>query len=231
MLHDTRMDARSPTHEVTRAQAVLRTRRKIAGAVLEWALSQDGLKICAATATAGRDPGRGGDGVDEAREASGDADADPLKDGLAAIDRTLERNAKILARAKLRRGPLIYDWIARRAKGSWLGGDFMERLGNKPAARAPGVARQFTDLGDASGAAKNPVASFLREFRSAPRPPRETPIPRLGDAAWRLPRGDRGGGGDGRPRSLAARPAELGGHAHRPPLHLPAAHLGRVHPA
>jgi hypothetical protein len=44
VLHDARMDIRSPTHALTRAQAVLRTRRRIAGAAPDWALSPDGLK-------------------------------------------------------------------------------------------------------------------------------------------------------------------------------------------
>ena len=44
VLHDARMDIHAPTHALTRAQTVLRARRRIAGAAPEWALSQDGLK-------------------------------------------------------------------------------------------------------------------------------------------------------------------------------------------
>ena len=43
VLHDARMDIHSPTHALTRAQAVLRVRRRIAGAAPDWALSPDGL--------------------------------------------------------------------------------------------------------------------------------------------------------------------------------------------
>ena len=43
VLHDARMDIHAPTHALTRAQAVLRARRRIAGAAPEWALSPDGL--------------------------------------------------------------------------------------------------------------------------------------------------------------------------------------------
>jgi hypothetical protein len=44
VLHDARMDIHSPTHALTRAQAVLRARRRIAGAAPDWALSPEGLK-------------------------------------------------------------------------------------------------------------------------------------------------------------------------------------------
>ena len=43
VLHDARMDIHAPTHALTRAQAVLRARRRIAGAAPEWALSPEGL--------------------------------------------------------------------------------------------------------------------------------------------------------------------------------------------
>jgi hypothetical protein len=42
-LHDARMDIRSPTHELTRAPATLRTRRRIAAAAPDWPLSPEGL--------------------------------------------------------------------------------------------------------------------------------------------------------------------------------------------
>src|SRR5829696_2256040 len=43
VLHDTGMDLRAPTHELTRAHAVLRTRRRIAAAEPGWAPSPSGL--------------------------------------------------------------------------------------------------------------------------------------------------------------------------------------------
>lgn len=43
VLHDAGMDVRAPTHELTRAHAVLRARRRIADAKPEWALSATGL--------------------------------------------------------------------------------------------------------------------------------------------------------------------------------------------
>src|SRR3954470_8790769 len=43
VLHDAGMDQRAPTHELTRAHAVLRTRRRIAAAEPFWATSPLGL--------------------------------------------------------------------------------------------------------------------------------------------------------------------------------------------
>jgi hypothetical protein len=44
VLHDGGMDVRTPTHELTRAHAVLAARRRIAGAEPGWALSTAGLE-------------------------------------------------------------------------------------------------------------------------------------------------------------------------------------------
>jgi hypothetical protein len=72
VLHDARMDIRSPTHEVTRAQAVLRARRKIAAAAPDWALSPDGLEILRGAADGGTEEttrvGEGEDAGDDAPE-------------------------------------------------------------------------------------------------------------------------------------------------------------------
>src|SRR5271168_3330109 len=43
VLHDANMDIRWPTHELTRAHAVLRGRRRIHSEAPEWALSHAGL--------------------------------------------------------------------------------------------------------------------------------------------------------------------------------------------
>ena len=44
VLHDAGMDIRAPTHELTRARAILRARRRIADAAPGWALSSAGLE-------------------------------------------------------------------------------------------------------------------------------------------------------------------------------------------
>ena len=43
VLHDAGMDIRAPTHELTRAHAILRARRRVADAAPGWALSPAGL--------------------------------------------------------------------------------------------------------------------------------------------------------------------------------------------
>jgi hypothetical protein len=45
VLHDAEMDLRAPTHELTRAHAVLRTRRRNAAADPSWATSQAGHAV------------------------------------------------------------------------------------------------------------------------------------------------------------------------------------------
>ena len=127
VLHDARMDIRSPTHEVTRAQAVLRARRKIAAAAPDWALSADGLEILRGDGEAGtaepEPAGQGDRGDDAALEMPGDAD--PLAGELAALDRAIDRSDKLLAgdaaRARGPRDPLIYDpdWEGDEKLEAW----------------------------------------------------------------------------------------------------------------
>jgi Protein of unknown function (DUF1612)/HTH DNA binding domain len=116
VLHDARMDIRSPTHALTRAQAVLLARRRIAGAAPEWALSPDGLMALRGDGERGKvGANRGGEGDgpgdDDAPGLPGDTG--PLAGELAALDRALDRSTKIVAGgagvAKPFRDPLIYD--------------------------------------------------------------------------------------------------------------------------
>lgn len=132
VLHDARMDIRSPTHELTRAHAVLRARRRIATEKPGWALSVAGLDSLL---------GRGGqtdrDGIDadpaqrdiENRDTEGAGTAstaeaplaltapdDRLTEALAAIDvaiaktsRTLAGESTSQARRSIERDSWIYD--------------------------------------------------------------------------------------------------------------------------
>ncbi|TGQ46966.1 RHE_PE00001 family protein [Mesorhizobium sp. M00.F.Ca.ET.216.01.1.1] len=112
VLHDAHMDIRTPTHELTRAHAVLRARRRILLHPLDWALSRVGI-----LALRGRE-GQGGDGASAARAgsrhdaatAAGGADQtageslsedtdqeDDLAEELAEIDAVLARSSRLLA--------------------------------------------------------------------------------------------------------------------------------------
>jgi hypothetical protein len=114
VLHDARMDVHAPTHALTRAQMVLRARRRIAGTAPDWALSPDGLKTLRGDAETALTTRAGeGDGLED-DDAPGSPGASGLLAGeLAAIDHVLNRSTKILAggaiRAELVRNPLIYN--------------------------------------------------------------------------------------------------------------------------
>ncbi|MGT2441005.1 RHE_PE00001 family protein (plasmid) [Bradyrhizobium betae] len=144
VLHDAGMDVRAPTHELTRAHAVLRTRRRIGSAKPDWALSVGGLT---------RLRGRGGQGdldqggsdrkgrKDEAFEpddVDGEADqsqpfrATPtderLLDVFAAVDAAIAQADRTLAgetngrrHAQPERDPLVYDldWDEDERLAEW----------------------------------------------------------------------------------------------------------------
>ncbi|MDX3806519.1 RHE_PE00001 family protein [Xanthobacter sp. VNH20] len=144
VLHDAGMDIRAPTHELTRAHAVLRTRRRIAAAKPDWALSAAGLAGLR---------GRGGQGDREAErvnrngeedKARGpedeDSDADtgeafrvaPTDDRLADVfaamdaaiahaDRTLAGETNSRRQPQPERDPLVYDldWDEDERLDAW----------------------------------------------------------------------------------------------------------------
>ncbi|TIM38171.1 RHE_PE00001 family protein [Mesorhizobium sp.] len=113
VLHDAHMDIRTPTHELTRAHAVLRARRRIFAHPPDWALSRVGLLVLRGREGQGsRDAagaGRTGSGPDAARAAAlpeGDAgdglaedtdQEDALAEELAEIDAVLARSNRLLA--------------------------------------------------------------------------------------------------------------------------------------
>src|SRR5215211_5672980 len=100
VLHDAAMDQRAPTHELTRAHTVLRTRRRIATAEPGWATSPLGL----AALSQGREvDGEGAPAHDpaqsrepeEERTGEGGFDDDAFTAELAAIDALLERSTRV----------------------------------------------------------------------------------------------------------------------------------------
>ncbi|MER9858479.1 MULTISPECIES: RHE_PE00001 family protein [unclassified Mesorhizobium] len=107
VLHDAHMDIRTPTHELTRAHAVLRTRRRIFAQKPDWTLSRDGFLALTgrggAMPAAGqkcRDGERAGTASVEADDRD-DAEADRLAEEFAEIDAVLARSSKILSGAEV----------------------------------------------------------------------------------------------------------------------------------
>nr|WP_214473378.1 RHE_PE00001 family protein [Mesorhizobium sp. dw_380] len=111
VLHDAHMDIRAPTHELTRAHAVLRARRRILLHPPDWALCRVGiLALRGREGQGGRDgasPGRTGAepataaaGADETAGESFAQDTgqkDALAEELAEIDAVLARSSRLLA--------------------------------------------------------------------------------------------------------------------------------------
>ncbi|WP_353646519.1 RHE_PE00001 family protein [Mesorhizobium sp. WSM2239] len=121
VLHDAHMDIRTPTHELTRAHAVLRARRQIFTRAPDWALSGEGLRRLTGRGPPVEEVRGVREGALAANVEAGETseqEDDLLAEELAAIDAVLERSTKVLdgaERAHVRKmGPaerpsLIYD--------------------------------------------------------------------------------------------------------------------------
>lgn len=138
VLHDSLRDIRTPTHELTIARDVLKTRRRIAGQLPGWALSEEGLRGLRRPwagaslgeggaagpdeAAAGGVAAGGGEGPEEREEKGDDAREDVLDAEFAAIDALLARSEAAIEQAKKpgrapapassagrERDPLVYD--------------------------------------------------------------------------------------------------------------------------
>ncbi|MBJ7405186.1 MAG: DUF1612 and helix-turn-helix domain-containing protein [Bradyrhizobium sp.] len=130
VLHDAGMDIRAPTHELTRARAVLRARRRIDREKPDWALSPAGLAALRGLdgtsdmEGAGGEQEEGGAGDCDAKDAGDGLEAalelaandDRLSEALAAVDAAMAKTDRALAsdspsqfRYATDRDPLVYD--------------------------------------------------------------------------------------------------------------------------
>jgi len=130
VLHDATRDVRAPTHELTIARDVLKTRRRIVAQLPDWALSPDGIRSLrqgrpeqgwSAGPSRGAGSGAAVETVDNDRTGAGqgtfeDGDADQPSHEFAEIDALLARTEAAIAQARTpgrvdpaEKDPLVYD--------------------------------------------------------------------------------------------------------------------------
>ncbi|MDQ0455599.1 hypothetical protein QO005_001939 [Rhizobium paknamense] len=126
VFHDARMDLRSPTHELTLAHLILRTRRDIAAQPPDWPFSEAGLRRLRGRQGQIEEATRVETAVQQPEPTAAPDDA--FEAELRAFDALLERTGKVVqeawseTRSPLPKDPLVYDldWNEDERLSEWL---------------------------------------------------------------------------------------------------------------